>query len=213
METIDKEESVKKSGFNTSQANLIVVDNFYSDPDAIREYAINNLSFQTSNYHKGKRTKPFILDGTKERLEQILGRKIANWNHPGYANGVFQYCTPEDLIVYHIDKQMFAGVVFLTPNAPLRCGTQTFKSKVNGVTRFPVDALDQASFDAVFKAGASGKEYNFYDSTHLDVVDSIANVYNRLLLWDARAIHAAEKYFGNSIHNSRLFQVFFFDFE
>lgn len=212
METINKEELIKKSGFSDSYSNLIIVDNFYSNPDAIREYVINNLDFQPSTYHKGKRTQPFILDGTKERLEQILGRKIINWGHTGYANGVFQYCTPEDLIVYHIDKQMFAGIVFLTPNAPLRSGTQTFKSKVNGATRFPSSGADPIAFDAVFKAGGSGKDYNFYDSTHLEVVDSVANVYNRLLLWDARAIHAAEKYFGNTINNSRLFQVFFFDF-
>ena len=54
---------------------------------------------------------------------------------------------------------------------------------------------------------------NFYDSTSYEVVDKVANVYNRLVLWDAKAIHAATNYFGDSIENARFFQLFFFDVE
>jgi hypothetical protein len=202
---------VRSSGFIDSNPNVIVVDNFYKDPDSIRNFVINQLPFKESNYHKGKRSTPFILDGTKERLEQILGKKIINWYHPTYANGTFQYCTPNDPIVYHIDSQMFAGVVYLTPNAPLRYGTQTFRSKITGRTRFGRDDESQAQFDLSFKT--DGKNYNFFDDSKLEVVDNIGNVYNRLLLWDARTIHAAERYFGSNITNSRLFHLFFFDIE
>lgn len=208
----DKEiEEIRRSGFQESSSNLIVVDHFYNDPDRIRNFVTNYLPFFPSNYHKGKRTSPFILDGTKERLEKILGRKIINWCHPNYANGVFQFCTPDDPIVYHIDSQMFAGVVFMTPNAPLRSGTQTFKSKITGATRFGSLPKDQDKFDLTFKAG--GNDYNFYDNTTLEVVDNIGNIYNRLLLWDSKAIHAAEKYFGSNVYDSRLFHLFFFDVE
>jgi hypothetical protein len=53
----------------------------------------------------------------------------------------------------------------------------------------------------------------FYDSTQFDVVDTVGNVYNRLVIWDALTIHAATKYFGTDLHNSRLFHLFFFDVE
>lgn len=196
------------SGFQYGHKNLIVVDNFYYEPDMIREYAINNLNFNNSNYHKGKRSDRFILNGTKEKLEEILGRRILNWNVPEYANGVFQYCVASDPVVYHVDTQQFAGVVFLTPDAPLTSGTATFKSKITG--KFRLEGNDE-EYEKTFK-GLSN-EMNFYDSSTLELVDRVGNVYNRLVLWDAKAIHAATQYFGDDINNSRFFQLFFFDVE
>ncbi len=206
-------ESLKKffvfhSGFNVGHKNLMVVDNFYKDPDFIREYAINNLKFNESDYHRGKRSERFILNGTKEKLEEILGRRITNWNHESYANGVFQYCTSYDPIVYHIDTQTFAGAIFLTPNAPLDTGTATYRSKITGATRFEEFNDD---YSKTF-LGVSD-EFNFYDNTNYELVDKVANVYNRLVMWDAKTIHAATNYFGDAIHNARFFQLFFFDVE
>lgn len=206
-------ESLKKffvfhSGFNVGHKNLMVVDNFYKDPDFIREYAINNLKFNESDYHRGKRSERFVLNGTKEKLEEILGRKIVNWNHESYANGVFQYCTSYDPIVYHIDTQTFAGAIFLTPNAPLDSGTATYRSKITGATRF--EEFNE-EYNKTF-LGVSD-EFNFYDNTNYELVDKVANVYNRLVMWDAKTIHAATNYFGDAIHNARFFQLFFFDVE
>lgn len=211
---IEQIESLQKffafySGFQTGNKNLVVVDDFYYNPDMIRDYAINNLKFKESDYHRGKRSEDrFILNGTKEKLEEILGRKIVNWNYEYYANGVFQYCTSYDPIVYHVDSQQFAGVVFLTPNAPLDSGTATYRSKITGKTRLEQnDDVYQQTFKGV------SNEMNFYDSTSYEVVDKVSNVYNRLVMWDAKAIHAATNYFGDSIENARFFQLFFFDVE
>jgi hypothetical protein len=206
-------ESLKKffvhhSGFNVGHKNLMVVDNFYKDPDFIREYAINNLKFNESDYHRGKRSDRFLLNGTKEKLEEILGRTITNWNHPSYANGIFQYCTSYDPIVYHIDSQTFAGAIFLTPNAPLDSGTATYRSKITGATRFE-EFNDEYSKTFL---GVSN-DFNFYDNTSFELVDKVANVYNRLVMWDAKTIHAASNYFGDDINNARFFQLFFFDVE
>ena len=197
------------SGFQQGNKNLVVVDDFYYNPDMIRDYAINNLKFKESDYHRGKRSEDkFILNGTKEKLEEILGRKIVNWNYEYYANGVFQYCTSYDPIVYHVDTQQFAGVVFLTPDAPLDSGTATYRSKITGKTRLEGD---DSAYQQTFK-GISN-EMNFYDSTSYEIVDKVSNVYNRLVMWDAKAIHAATNYFGDSIENARFFQLFFFDVE
>jgi len=202
---------IRYSGFQNSNAGLFVVDNFYKDPDAVRDFAINNLEFKPSGYHRGSRSGRFILDGTKEKFERILGRKVTNWFHNGYANGAFQFCTADDPVVYHVDSQTFAGIVFLSKDAPLRTGTCTYKSLTTGAVRFERNEVGGETFVNTFKG--SGSEVNFYDNSTLEVVDSIGNVYNRLVLWDARRIHAAEKYFGDSLDNSRFFHLFFFDVE
>lgn len=204
------EDYIHNSGFNNLHKGVMVVDNFYKDPDAIREYAMNKLTFAPSGYHKGERSQErFILNGTKERFEQIIGRKVTNWEHPEYANGRFQFCVEDDPIVYHIDNQTFAAVVFLSPNAPLEAGTATYRSKITGATRF--EEFDTPEFITTFKG--YGDEISFYDGSSFEVVDRIGNVYNRLVIWDAKTIHAATKYYGNDINNSRFFQLFFFDVE
>lgn len=203
--------AVMASGFKASQRSVTVVDGFYKDPDFIRDFAMNNLDFKPSGYHKGCRSEKFLLNGTKEKLEEIMGRKVTNWNHPQYANGVFQFCTESDPIVYHSDTQTYAGAVYLTPDAPLRSGTSTYRSTITGATRFNPEDMDSERFRTTFSHG--GSEVNFYDNSTLEIVDSIANVYNRLVVWDGRAIHAGNGYFGTDIGNSRFFQLFFFDLE
>lgn len=202
---------IKHSSFGQINPEIIIVDNFYKDPDAVRNFAINNLSFNPSGYHKGCRTQRFILDGTKEKFENILNKKIINWEYPGYANGCFQFCVESDPIVYHVDQQMFAGIVFLTPDAPLDSGTLTFKSKKTGRFKYSKSEIDQKDFLSSFTDDTGN--VNFYSNTNLELVDRMANIYNRLVLFEARSIHAAEKYFGTTINNSRLFHIFFFDIE
>lgn len=197
------------SGFKTEHKDLIVVDNFYEDPDLVREFTMHNMEFSHSGYHKGQRTSDrFWLNGTIEKLEKIIGRKITNWDHPNYANGVFQYCIAQDPIVYHVDPQTYAAMVFLTPNAPVETGTAFYKSKVTGATIFD-GTHDPLEFEKTFR-GVSD-DLNFYDSTQYELMDEVANVYNRLVLFNAKRIHAATKYFGDSKENSRFFQLFFFD--
>lgn len=200
---------VFNTGFNpNANKDIVVVDNFYMQPNLVRDYAIHNLKYSESNYHRGKRSDTsFILNGTLERFEEILGRPIYNWNHPDYANGRFQYCTSTDPIVYHVDSQKYAAMVYLTPDAPLQSGTATYKSIHTDKTRF--EEAQGKDYEKTFKGRSS--ELNFYDKTSFEMIDNIANVYNRLVLFDAKNIHAAVNYFGDTKENSRFFHLFFFD--
>ena len=55
------------------------------------------------------------------------------------------------------------------------------------------------------------RETGFYDKTKFELVDTAGNVFNRLVLFDAKCIHSANEYFGTNLTNSRLFHLFFFD--
>jgi hypothetical protein len=114
-------------------------------------------------------------------------------------NGVFQYCTPEDALVYHYDSQTWAAMIFLTPDAPLQTGTSFYKHKETGIK-----VAEDPDADRAFAGG-------FYDATKFELIDTVGNVFNRCVIFDARQIHAATEYFGKDINDSRLFQIFFFD--
>ena len=206
-------EVVSKSGFDNDNKDLIVVDNFYANPDLVREYAMNELEYAPSDYHKGQRSNSrFILDGTKEKLERVLGKKITNWNNGGYANGVFQFCTADQPIVYHVDSQMYAAMVYLTPDAPPQTGTAMYRSKVTGISSFPGQESRMGN-EYVNTFRGTNKEMNFYDGTQFEKIDDIGNVYNRLVIFNSSQLHAATEYFGDAIDNARFFHMFFFDIE
>lgn len=198
------------SGFANEDKGIIVVDNFYNDPDFIREWAIREIQFSSSNYHKGERaTNRFSIIGMKEKLESIIGKPIYNWNYNVYANGIFQFCTADQPIVYHVDNQTYAGMVFLTPDSPPSTGTAFYRSKVTGDYKF--DDVKRSTVNYVRAFQGKNAEMNFYDGTHFEKIDEVGNVYNRLVLFDAKNIHAATQYFGDNIDNARFFHMFFFD--
>lgn len=178
---------------------IFVVDNFYSDPHAVREYALQQEFVEDLRYYKGRRTEnKFFVPGTKKAFEQIIGKKITIWDEYG-MNGVFQTCHAEDPLVYHTDLQEWAGMVYLTPNAPFECGTSMYAHKETKA-RHVSDPGIETAFDG-----------GFYDSTKFELVDVVGNVFNRLVIFNGKCIHSASKYFGKTLEDSRLFHMFFFD--
>jgi glycosyltransferase involved in cell wall biosynthesis len=199
--------NTKKSTMNdfkvssNTNTRLWIVDNFYEDPYAVRKFALEQEFEQNLDYYKGNRTKnQYIVPGTKEAFEKIIGKKITNWTETHGMCGRFQYCTAQDDLVYHCDGQTLAGMIYLTPDAPHSCGTSLFAHKRTGLR-------NENDFGDVNVFGETG----FYDKTKFELVDTAGNVFNRLVLFDAKCIHSANEYFGTDITNSRLFHLFFFD--
>jgi len=184
---------------DTSKPTIWVVDNFYHDPMRIREFALSQ-EFHFSEYHRGRRTgDQFEVPGTKEAFERIMGMKISNWTETHGMCARFQHCTCEDALVYHADYQTWAAAVYLTPNAPYECGTSLLSHKKTGIRHVSVEGSD-----VIWANG-------HLDPTPWDHIDVIANVFNRLLIWDGKCPHSASKYFGYDKYDSRLFHMFFFD--
>jgi len=178
---------------------LFIVDDFYSDPDKIREYALG-VEFESDlRYYKGNRSKTsHILQGTKEAFESIMGERITRFYEHG-MNGRFQICTAEDPVVYHSDGQKWAAMVYLSPNAPFEAGTRLMAHRETKA-RHP----DHNGYDRAFAGG-------FLDGTKFEMVDFVGNVYNRLMIFNSRCIHAAAQYFGTDNKTGRLTHLFFFD--
>ena len=182
-----------------SSKTVWVVDNFYSDPYAVRKYALSQEFAPDLNYFKGSRSiQQYFVPGTKQTFEKIMGIQIREWESHGMC-GRFQYCTSQDPLVYHHDGQKWAAMIYLTPDAPYHTGTSLFASK-SGIRNTSDPKFSKSIFDG-----------GFYDSTKFDLVDSIGNVFNRLFIFDAQCIHAASQYFGQTKEDSRLFHIFFFD--
>ena len=194
--------------FNTNSKNTTwIVDNFYTNPDAIRKFALDQ-EYDTGGIGRGyigNRTyKQFLFKGLKERFEEIMGQKITKWEDHD-MNGRFQYCWSGQPRVWHCDNQKWGGMLYLTPDAPYECGTSLYAHKQTKARTFYDDGWDKSW------TNVPGDPH--LDGTPFEPVDVLGNVYNRLVIFDASCIHSASEYFGTVKENCRLWQMFFFDTE
>tara|TARA_B110001454_G_C12684677_1_gene419642 strand:+ start:464 stop:1138 length:675 start_codon:yes stop_codon:yes gene_type:complete len=191
-----------------------VIDNFYSDPDTIRKFALEQ-EFPVRGNYPGRRTPSFANDELKHRFENILDLEITEWSiEDKNYNGSFQICSSEDITWIHHDAQSHAAIIYLSPNAPISGGTVMLQDKRYGFSYIPsVETLDEYGIDQ--------QEYRDYigsiesDYTKWEQIDFIGNVYNRAVLYDGIYYHCSVDYFGRSgeeyKNEQRLFQIFFFD--
>lgn len=190
---------ITNSQINLNDKRIFVVDNFYTDPYAVREIALKQNFIEDLRYYKGKRTQvKYFVPGTKKAFEEIIRQKITVWDEYG-VNGIFQTCNAQDPLVYHTDLQQWAAMVYLTPNAPFESGTSLYAHKETKVRH-----SDDPRINECFSGG-------FYDKTKFELVDCVGNVFNRLVIFNGKCIHAPSQYFGQTLEDSRLFHMFFFD--
>lgn len=159
---------------------IVVIDNFYDDPDAVREFALQQ-EFNVKGNYPGLRTKSFATENVKRRFQHFVGNEITDWPTSNCYNGAFQLSNADDKSWIHQDiHNRWAAVVYLSNKPNPDGGTGFYRNLVANP--------------------------NAYNPSHWQLLDRVANVYNRAVLFSA-----AEKWHTSmEPFNGRLFQVFFF---
>ena len=197
--------------------NLMVIDDFYINAKETRDYILSQ-EFKVRGNYPGQRTTSRATLHLKEMIEgyiQHFAGKIIDWPMPSSSdndgrnnndtyNGAFQYTTSRDRTWIHNDGwNNWAGVLYLTPNAPVNSGTGIYRFKDGTRT---VDEAEARGNKKII-------DENSQDYTKWELVDKVGNVFNRLVLFNSKQYHASMDYFGTNKENGRLFQVFFFSTE
>jgi len=196
-----------------SSVNIIVIDDFYQNPDAVREFALRQ-EFKVRGNYPGQRTESFLNDGLKDSISKILephAGKVTYWGDNGSGvnyTGAFQYVTSLDRSWIHSDgTTTWAGVCYLTPDAPITAGTGLFRHKATGLRGWNYGQHTKEETDN----NPANKETQDY--TKWEMTDMVGNIYNRLVLYRGDMYHVSLDYFGTDKYDGRLFQTFFIDTE
>jgi hypothetical protein len=220
MEFFEKKEKhnidILKTDLKTRgpSCGLIVIDNFYNNPYETREYILTQ-NFSVKGNYPGQRTVSFANEHLKGMIQKYIepfGGKITEFPIPKedgsdastIYNGSFQFTTSRDRSWVHIDGyNNWAGVLYLTPDAPLSSGTSFYRFH-DGAT---------CARDIQLLSNKEDTDRCSQDMTKWQKVDQVGNVFNRLILFNSNRFHMSMDYFGDSKENGRLFQVFFFSTE
>jgi len=180
------------------KTNLIITDDFYSNPDSVRQFALSQ-EFSVQGNFPGLRTKSFLDQGIKDAIQTIIwnaGGEVTEWHARDGLSGSFEMATSQNRSWIHTDHfNTWAGICYLTPDAPITGGTGLFQYRANGAVR----------------ASELTEGYDAQDMTKWQLCDVIANRYNRLALYRGDLFHTSLDYFGHDMHTGRLFQLFFFN--
>ena len=190
------------------RVEMLSIADFYNNPDEVRAFAMSQEFGESGNY-PGRRTKSFLNDSIKTIIQDTIrpfAGDVVWWGDDN--SGAFQYTTAQDRSWIHSDGTTnWAGVCYLTPDAPLSSGTGIFRHKETGLKNW----IYTEHTEEETKTAAPHVEG--MDYTKWEMVDRIGNVYNRLILYRGDLFHVSLDYFGKDLQDGRLFQTFFFNTE
>jgi len=168
----------------------IVVDNFFEDPDSIRNYALS-LEYQNSNelqnfegwlgnrcFYRDEQFAKFFVNKINQHIEKSVEFHKLEYNFH------FTLTKTKETSPFHFDEYKIhsdsddglyrlSGLVYLYPNPPIKTGT------------------------------------SFYSDLDLNYEFSVENKYNRFICYPSEILHAPTDLFGENKQNARLTLTFF----
>lgn len=198
------------------------IDDFYDDPDWVRNLALSQqYEAEPNSPYPGKRSPPIhIID---LNFFDVFCQKIFSiffdlenmpYQLSWFVKTSFQLIPPYDENpdsfkntgwIHFDDNTVFAGVIYLTPNADLNSGTSLYKL---------VDEtkLEQEGIKLDFYQGKQPKNYEQalkkHNNAYIETV-RFNNLYNRMICFDRNTAHGVRNF--HTGNEPRLTQVFFVD--
>lgn len=197
--------------------DLIIVDDFYQDPDAVRRLALNAkyTRYPGQQAFMGQESvKAYYSPALIERFAELVGSRI-DVDPQRWVFGKFRIAIHGEVRTtkVHIDKVDWTAVVYLSPRDRRAEGLGIFRSRQpnlrtvpagNGLTRLGFATLDEFDADFIIPRTLDNEAW-----TLIEVIDM---QYNRLVLFrGSRLFHAAMDPFGDYPQEGRLSQHFFFN--
>ena len=199
---------------------VLILDNFLEMPTIVRKWATSQYYYTskefTEMYNKhtdwpGRRTL-HVADLDKEYADIVLG-KVANIAVQQYGlknisiRSFFQLTTSDNLDSWvHQDNDTdVAAILYLNPDPPVNSGTTLYRCK--NVQKWTAFMSDQQGY-ATLKTINALENKELYEEL-FEPIDIIGNVFNRLVIYKGTEYHKSNNYFGNSVEDGRLTQVFF----
>lgn len=201
--------------FNLTQCYHII-DNFYTNPESIRNFALAMDRNTTSDgkYAGVMTTSSFITPEHLAAFSKITGESMT----PNTSfTGKFRFTKTTDTYTQDIhfdpgeNNCAWAGIIYLTPNIEQTDGTIFWKHKRTGLDEIPrtMPGLQQYGWNSTDSL-RQFLETEGIDHTLWERTLTIPYKFNRLVLFRPWLFHSPGPAFGDNIESSRLVQTFFF---
>lgn len=183
-----------------------VVDNFFDNPDAVREFALAQ-EFTADPEHRwpGKRSRflheinPELFSHVHNKFfnlfySQTLGSEEYPYTYR--AHTMFQLIDSNHKVGWvHWDQQLITVIIYLNKNPNKDAGTAIYSNKNDGA-----NVIHDDKKRALFSGAISeeeGEKYRLENNNRFQEEIVVKNKYNRLLAFDAHLPHGVQDYSSN----------------
>jgi len=207
--------------------DLVVVDQFLSDPEAMRSFGLSR-EFKYKGNHPGMRSASFAnmlaFRPIRRKVEELVGAKLPFW----FASFQRTFANDTDSGVHRdYPTYKYSALLYLNPEADPKLGTSTWRHKETGLYDYPTES-EARQFTADSLVGAdNGVQFTpegLADRLAEDPgeeafveVDRIGNRFNRLFVFNSRLNHRSSVLGGRgapgSLDDARLVLILFFNTE
>lgn len=193
---------------------LVLVDDFFLDPDRIRSAALKQKYSNKNPHFPGFRSEKAIR--TPEIRQKVIPLIQNLDDSPRFqkqnfrVRSCFQYMTAKDRKAYiHTDSgYSWSGIIFLNPDRSNYPGTSFYKHKLTGLDKLTEDSVENSFVKTgLFKSPEAvidqviADRFKFERWEHLFTAPA---KYNRLLLFKTDRFHQIGSRWGSRVENARL---------
>lgn len=202
----------------------IIIDNFFNDPDEIRDIGLSLEKAENMNAYPGERTKPlhlvkkdFFSWSTNKIASAVFNNQPEDFRLSFDAYQTFQFIKPNPKEGHgwiHNDNDFeFTAIVYLSKHK--NCGTSLYKRKEG---QFPFQREYHIKNNLIKKEyyGSNKK----YDQRYFKARDEqnqdfertvkVESVYNRLFIFDSFQYHGVENFYDPKVKEDRITLITFF---
>lgn len=193
----------------------ICVDDFFRNPDEVRNFALS-LDYKPHSTGKwpGKRSE--FVSKLSPQFYHVFCQKFFSLSYDKNETLntdlllMFSLIEPDDVKTktgwIHQDDCAYAGLIYLNPKISLNCGTSIFRKK---------DYLYSDNVNGQIKSnlylGSESKEdidgINYHNSKYEETI-KFGNIYNRMIAFDSHQFHSVN-HFSDDEKEPRLTLLFF----
>ena len=188
--------------------DIVVVDGFWPDPWALRRFAVKSefqprLSPSGFAFHERPWSRSHTLR-MAELASRACGARLLDCQCE--SRFVFETMTDEKItrqrVWVHCDRWFMVGVLYLVPDEIARGGTGFYRHRASGLSS--VHHADARGLRTTVMADSTSDEA-------WDTIEQVAIRFNRMVLFKPHIFHQAAQYFGNDVHDARLYCIVAFD--
>ncbi|MGW2631514.1 DUF6445 family protein [Streptomyces chattanoogensis] len=197
-------------------ARFLVIDNFYEDPDRVRDLALSveyRDSAGRANFPGLESATDYASPAHAERFQNLIGGDLTY--HPRtWVFGRFRISRAADhaLTDVHLDHTDWAAIVYLTPDEQRQGGLALYSHRETGLASPPTGKQSLSRYGC-----ATVKEF---DRRYVTPVSKDASAwkrltviearYNRLVMFEgSKVFHGISDLFGHNPESGRLTHNFF----
>jgi len=193
---------------------IFVIDDFLTDPEAVRAKALS-LNYSVGGRYPGLNSVEKInIQGLDQTVSALVHEPVhAPWD-ADFSHGSCRVALASDdkPARIHVDQSHWSGILYLSRPEDCRGGTEFYRHIPTNTDRVPMDpqGLKEIGYSSYDEMKRDILDKDVFDRSKWELTYTVPMRFNRLVLLQPHYWHTSGAGFGDSIENGRLIYLMFF---